>query len=144
PGTAQAVYVTQLERFRRSDLFRRMCASPDCRREFRFNAPMDAWRFTEDPVLAETLRRDKVRLIVQGVVDCVFRDEDGTLTLVDYKTDRPTAEEYKNPSLADERFLARHGMQLAYYREICTEMFGEEIGKTILYSTALGREIVVK
>jgi len=144
PGTAQAVYVTQLERFRRSDLFRRMCASPDCRREFRFNAPMDAWRFTEDPVLAETLRRDKVRLIVQGVVDCVFRDEDGTLTLVDYKTDRPTAEEYKNPSLADKRFLARHGMQLAYYREICAEMFGEEIGKTILYSTALGREIVVK
>jgi len=143
-ATAAGVYVTQLERFRRSDLFRRICASPEVYREFRFNAPMDAWRFTEDPVLAETLRQDGIQLIVQGVVDCVFRDTDGVLTLVDYKTDRPTAEEYKNPALADDRFLARHGRQLSYYREICAAMFGEEIGRTVIYSTALAREIAVK
>ncbi|MBR4961875.1 MAG: UvrD-helicase domain-containing protein [Clostridia bacterium] len=143
-SAAAGVYITQLERFRRSDLFRRICASPFVHREFRFNAPMDAWKFTEDPDLAEVLRRDGVRLIVQGVVDCVFRDEDGALTLVDYKTDRPTAEEYKNPALADDRFLARHRLQLSYYREICAALFGEEIRRTVLYSTALGREIVVK
>lgn len=143
-AAAAGVYVTQLERFRGSDLFRRICASAEVHREFRFNAPMDAWRFTENPALAEVLRRDSVRLIVQGVVDCVFRDEDGTLTLVDYKTDRPTAEEYKNPALADDRFIARHSMQLSYYREICAAMFGEEIGRTVIYSTALAREIAVK
>lgn len=141
---AAGVYITQLEKFRRSDLFRRICAASECHREFRFNAPMDAWRFTEDAALGEILRRDGVQLIVQGVVDCVFRDEDGTLTLVDYKTDRPTAEEYKNPPLADARFLARHRTQLSYYREICTAMFGEEIGRTVIYSTALGREIAVE
>ncbi|MBQ8641682.1 MAG: UvrD-helicase domain-containing protein [Clostridia bacterium] len=141
--TAAGVYVTQLERFRQSDLFRRICTSPLCHREFRFNAPMDTCRFTEDPVLAEALRRDGIRLIVQGVVDCVFRDEDGALTLVDYKTDRPLAAEYKNPPLADERFIARHGKQLSYYREICGEMFGEEIRRTVIYSTALAREIAV-
>ncbi|MBR5444953.1 MAG: UvrD-helicase domain-containing protein, partial [Clostridia bacterium] len=131
-SAAAGVYITQLERFRRSDLFRRICASPFVHREFRFNAPMDAWKFTEDPTLAGVLQHDGVRLIVQGVVDCVFRDEDGTLTLVDYKTDRPTAEEYKNPPMADERFLARHRLQLSYYREICAAMFGEEIRRTVI------------
>jgi len=142
--TARGVYVTQLERFRKSGLFARMLAAPLCRREFRFNAPMDAHRFTENPDFAEVLRRDGVRLIVQGVVDCVFREADGSLTLVDYKTDRPTAEEYKNPELADARFIERHGEQLAYYKEICSRMFGEEIRQTVIYATALGREIVVK
>ncbi|MBQ8401999.1 MAG: PD-(D/E)XK nuclease family protein, partial [Clostridia bacterium] len=107
-------------------------------------APMDAHRFTEDPDFASVLHRDGVRLIVQGVVDCVFREPDGSLTLVDYKTDRPTAEEYKAPALADARFIARHGKQLAYYKEICTRMFGEEIRNVVIYSTALGREIPVK
>ena len=142
--TARGVYVTQLERFRKSGLFARMLAAPLCRREFRFNAPMAAHRFTENPDFAEVLRRDGVRLIVQGVVDCVFREADGSLTLVDYKTDRPTAEEYKNPALADARFAARHGAQLAYYKEICAAMFGEEIRRVVIYATALGREIVVQ
>ena len=142
--TARGVYLTQLERFRKSGLFARMLAAPLCRREFRFNAPMDAHRFTENPDFAEVLRRDGVRLIVQGVVDCVFREADGSLTLVDYKTDRPTAEEYKNPALADARFTARHGVQLAYYKEICAAMFGEEIRRVVIYATALGREIPIQ
>ncbi|MBR5444738.1 MAG: hypothetical protein IKV57_01360, partial [Clostridia bacterium] len=72
------------------------------------------------------------------------RDEDGRLTLVDYKTDHPTAEEYKNPAAADARFIARHRTQLTYYKEICAAMFGEEIARTVIYSTALAREITVE
>ncbi len=142
--TAAAVYLPQLERFRETDLFRRMTSSPMCRREFRFNAPMDAWRFTEDPVLAEKLREDGVQLTVQGVVDCVFRDTDGTLTLVDYKTDRPHGEEWKQSVLAAARLREKHGRQLSYYREICERMFGEPMGKTVIYSTVLGMEIPVE
>ncbi len=142
--TAAAVYLPQLERFRESDLFRRMTGSPLCKREFRFNAPMEAWRFTEDPALAEKLREDSVRLTVQGVVDCVFRDTDGTLTLVDYKTDRPHGEEWKQPELAAARLREKHSRQLSYYREICERMFGEPMGKTVIYSTVLGLEIPVE
>ncbi len=142
--TASAVYLSQIERFRESDLFRRMCTATACHREFRFNAPMEAWRFTKDPVLAEKLEKDDIYLTVQGVVDCVFRDTDGTLTLVDYKTDRPTGEEWHNPTLAAARLTEKHGKQLLYYREICEKMFGEAIGKTVIYSTALGMEILVE
>jgi len=141
--TAGLVYIPQLERFRESELFARMCVSPLCRREFRFNVPMEAWRFTKDPVLAARLREEGAQLIVQGVVDCVFRDTDGGLTLVDYKTDRPLQEEYENPALADIRFARRHSRQLGYYREICSAMFAEKIAKTVIYSTALAREIPV-
>ncbi len=142
--TAAAVYLPQLERFRESDLFRRMTVSPLCKREFRFNAPMDAWRFTEDPALAEKLREDGVQLTVQGVVDCVFRDVDGTLTLVDYKTDRPHGDEWKHPELAAARLREKHSRQLSYYREICERMFGEPMGKAVIYSTVLGMEIPVE
>ncbi len=141
--TAAAVYLPQLERFRESDLFQRMVQSPLCHREFRFNAPMEAWRFTENPALAEKLKEDGIMLTVQGVVDCVFRDTDGKLTLVDYKTDRPKGEEWRNPALAAARLAERHGKQLGYYREICERMFGEPMGKTVIYSTALGLEIPV-
>ncbi len=142
--TAAAVYLPQIERFRESDLFRRMTSSPLCKREFRFNAPMEAWRFTEDPALAERLQEDQVQLTVQGVVDCVFRDTDGTLTLVDYKTDRPHGEEWKHPELAAARLREKHSRQLSYYREICERMFGEPMGKAVIYSTVLGMEIPVE
>lgn len=139
--TAGGVYVTHIQRFRESDLFRRMCASSMCHREFRFNAPLPASRFTNDPVLREKLAAEDVQLIVQGVVDCVFREPDGTLTLVDYKTDRPTAEARRDPAVAKTQFLTRHGDQLSLYREICSRLFGETIHKALLYSTVLGEEI---
>jgi len=138
-----AVYMEQLEAFRHSDLLGRICASGEVWREFRFNVPMDASRFTADPDLLQKLDTDGIRLIVQGVVDCVFRDTDGTLTLVDYKTDKPLPEEYKNPALADARFRKRHTTQLSYYREICQSLFQEPIARTVIYSTALAREIPV-
>lgn len=139
--TAGGVYVTHIQRFRESDLFRRMCASPLCHREFRFNVPLPACLFTNDPVLQEKLAAEDVQLIVQGVVDCVFREPDGTLTLVDYKTDHPTAEARRDPAVAKTQFLTRHGEQLSLYREICEKLFGEAIHKAVLYSTVLGEEM---
>jgi len=143
PKMAENVYKGQLEKFRESALFRRMCNAQEIWREFRFNTAMAAAKFTGDPVLAEKLRADDIRLTIQGVVDCVFRDTDGHLVLVDYKTDHPYGEEFRNPALADDRLRQRHGDQLRYYCEICSQMFGESITETIIYSTALAREIPV-
>ena len=115
------------------------------RREFRFNTRMPAERFTADPALQEKLRTDNVRITVQGVVDCVFRDPDkGHLVLVDYKTDSLTAEEWQNRRRAHEKLAARHRNQLLYYRDICSKMFGEPIAETLIYSTVLGECIPVE
>ena len=140
--TARLTYRGQLARFRESDLFRRMRGSREIHREFRFNAELPAARFTNDPALRDRLTGDRIALTVQGVVDCVFREPDGTLTLVDYKTDHATAADRAAPEAFADKLRARHRNQVSYYREICERLFSEKI-RTVLYATAVGREIPI-
>jgi ATP-dependent exoDNAse (exonuclease V) beta subunit len=119
--------------------------SPMVRREFRFNTRMAAENFTADPEFREKLRAEEIKITVQGVVDCVFRDPDsGKLILVDYKTDSLTPEEWQNRALAHKKLIGRHRNQLLYYRDICGKMFGEEIAGTVIYSTVLGECVDVE
>ena len=143
-ASADLLYEKQLERFRDSALLDSLLRSPFVKREFRFNVLLPAERFTADPAFAEKLRARGIRVTVQGVVDCVYRDPDsGRLILVDYKTDRLTSEEMRDPALAAEKLRARHRNQLTYYREICSAMFEEEIAAAYVYSTVLGKCIEV-
>lgn len=137
--TASLIHEKQMERFCDSLLLDKLLRSPMVKREFRFNALLDGERFTADPTLAASLRENGVKLTVQGVVDCVFRDPDtGKLILVDYKTDSLTSEEWNDRSLAERKLKERHKNQLEYYREICSDMFSEEIESAYVYSTVLG------
>lgn len=138
-GAAELVSMRQLRLFCKSELMDKLCRSKLVRREFRFNARMSAAAFTADEELREKLREDDVRLTVQGVVDCVFRDPDsGALVLVDYKTDSLTEEEFNDHALARRKLLERHRHQLLYYRDICEKMFNEPIREVYIYSTVLG------
>lgn len=140
--TAALIHEKQMERFRGSLLLDKLLRSPMVKREFRFNALLDGDRFTSDEALGAALRENGVKLTVQGVVDCVFRDPDtGKLILVDYKTDSLTSEEWNEYSLAVKKLTERHRNQLTYYSEICSDMFGEEIAGAYIYSTVLGEMI---
>lgn len=141
---ADAVRLEEIELFRQSDLFARMRHASRIWREFRFNASLPAWEFTEDPHLADELRREGADIIVQGVVDCLFIDADGRAVLVDYKTDRLTDKELADPHLAAEKLIRRHKTQLKYYRAVCAGMFEREIDTCVIYSLPLGREIEVE
>ena len=141
---ADAVRLEEIELFRQSDLFARMRRSSYIRREFRFNASLPAWEFTEDESLADELRREGADIIVQGVVDCLFIDADGRAVLVDYKTDRLTDKEIADPTLAAAKLISRHKTQLKYYRAVCAGMFEREIDECVIYSLPLGREIKVE
>ena len=140
---ADAVRLEEIEMFRRSSLFSRMLRSPMIRREFRFNAALPACDFTRDSTLAEKLREDQTDVIVQGVVDCLFLDENGHAVLVDYKTDRLSYEERRNPALAAEKLISRHGNQLRYYRSVCGSMLGQPVDECLIYSLHLGDCILV-
>ncbi len=140
--TARLAYRGQLAQFRESALFRRMRESREIHREFRFNAELPAARFTDNPVLRDKLTADGIVLTVQGVVDCVFREPDGTLTLVDYKTDHATAADRADPAAFADKLRIRHRNQLVYYREICEKLFSEPI-RTVLYATAVGGEFPI-
>ena len=139
-----AVRLDEIEMVRASELFARMRKASYMRREFRFNASLPAWEFTEDADLAKELRRENADIIVQGVVDCLFIDENGRAVLVDYKTDRLTEEELANPDRAAKKLTDRHKTQLKYYRAVCRDMFSREIDECVIYSLPLGGDIAVE
>ena len=72
-------------------------------------------------------------MLVQGIADCVFAEEDG-LVLVDYKTDR-----VKTP----EELADRYRSQLLFYKQALEQLLEQPVKEMILYSFALGETVEV-
>lgn len=135
---AKLVRLEEITAFTRTSIFDRMVRAREMHREFRFNAVLPAARFTTDPALRAKLTASETDITVQGVVDCMFIDEQGRAVLLDYKTDRLTAAEKENPALAADKLLSRHMRQINLYRELCADMLGRPFDEVYLYSLALG------
>lgn len=131
----------EVENFFRSEIYGRIKAADQVWREQRFNVRLPARDFTE----SEEDRALYVgeELLVQGVIDCFFRDADGGITLLDYKTDRLTEYERRHPAAAREKLVSRHSQQLSYYRAALERIFGEAPKHTYVYSMHMGREIEI-
>lgn len=72
-------------------------------------------------------------ILVQGIIDAYFEETDG-LVLLDYKTDHiKKAEDLAN----------RYREQLYYYAKALEQITGKRVKEKILYSVALGKEILV-
>lgn len=76
---------------------------------------------------------DTEQILIQGIIDVYF-EEEGKIILADYKTDA-----VKEP----EELIERYKIQLDYYAEALERITGKEVVQKIIYSFALGREIVV-
>lgn len=127
PDTAELVDREILSAFFRSPLYAEVKKSPYVVHEKRFNVLLPARAFLD--------REGEV--MVQGVVDLYFENADGTLTLVDFKTDR--VKEADGEAILRER----HGAQLRLYRP-CVEAFEEKrVTRLCLYSFALRRTVEV-
>lgn len=72
-------------------------------------------------------------ILVQGIIDAYFEEEDG-LVLLDYKTDRIDTE---------EELVKRYKKQLEVYASAMEQTTGNCVKERILYSFCLGKEIVV-
>ncbi len=71
--------------------------------------------------------------LIQGIID-VFFEEEGKIVVADYKTDA-----VKEP----EELIKRYQVQLDYYGEALMRLTGREVKEKIIYSFALGQEIVL-
>ena len=91
----------------RSPLGLRMLESPEVRREWDFN-----------------LYRPEMNLLVQGVVDCAFREKEGWV-LVDYKTDH-----VENVS----ELVETYRLQLQWYAQAIGTLTGQPVKEAWLYS----------
>lgn len=122
-----------LDGFIRSNLYRSIKNAPKLYRERRFNLMLPASEFTEncDERLSDEF------ILVQGVSDLYFENPDGTLTLVDFKTDRVS------DNNGADILRERHTEQLGYYKRAIEEITQKSVSKVYVYSFALSREIEI-
>lgn len=138
---AELVRIKEADGFARSKLIKDMMAAKKLYREFRFNVKLPAEDFATDGEL-KALYKDQ-HVLVQGVIDCLYEDEDGELHLIDYKTDRLTPEERADKSLAKKKMCDKHSLQLSYYAKAVELMFGKYPKTIEVYSLPLGETLDV-
>ena len=115
----ESVEPERLSAFLASPLGRAMAAAGErCRREFKFSVLDSALNYFPDG------REEEV--LLQGVIDAWFEGEDGTITVVDFKSDRvrpggerAQAEEYRP--------------QLAAYSLALSAILGKPINRQVLW-----------
>ncbi|MBP3315397.1 MAG: UvrD-helicase domain-containing protein [Clostridia bacterium] len=132
-STKDLVYLTELEKFLHSELIELILSSKQVIREQRFNVELPVDKFSSDPELLERMRDET--LAVQGVIDLLLIDEDGEISLYDYKTDRLTREERENYALAAKKMNETHGLQLSYYAKAIELLWGKPCRRICVYST---------
>ena len=133
---AGLVRIREVEGFRNSRLLTEMRSAARLYREFRFNVKLPAADFTSDGEL-KTLYENE-RVLVQGVIDCLYEDADGEYHLVDYKTDRLTPEERSDRDAARRKLMEKHALQLSYYAKAVELIFGKYPKTIEVYSLPLG------
>ena len=90
--------------------------------------------------MKEKLKDESV--LVQGVIDLLYVDENDKVILADYKTDSFSVKQIESGE-AEKMLKARHTVQLSYYAEACKRVFGRAVDKIYVYSFAIGREIEI-
>ena len=125
---AEAVDAEAIVRLFASPLGKRMLAAPTLRREFKFSLLVDAERIYGCA--------PGEQLLLQGVVDC-FLEEDGEITVIDYKTDR-----LKSRAAARERAKVYAG-QLSAYAYALTRICQKPVKECLLHFLSVGETVAV-
>lgn len=72
-------------------------------------------------------------MLVQGIIDVYFQEEDG-LVVLDYKTDRVNRA---------EELTERYHAQLDYYGRALEQLTGKKVKEKVIYSFTLGETITL-
>ena len=127
PQQGEAVDGERVLAFFQSPLGQRLVASRQMEREFKFSMLVPAADYYPQAEAGE-------EVLLQGVVDCWFEEADGTVTVVDFKTDRVT--EHTVEARARE-----YRPQLEAYSRALSQALGLPVGRCVLWFFALGRDV---
>lgn len=86
----------------------------------------------ELPFTISRVDEDGDAQIVQGIIDCLFEDENGEWILLDYKTDRIQSHFAEGPALTKE-LLDRYDVQLRVYSEAIESILHIKVSDKVLY-----------
>ena len=73
-------------------------------------------------------------IMIQGIIDLYFIDDNDDIVLVDYKTDNV---------INGEELVKRYKAQLDYYKRALEDITGKKVKKTVIYSLKLEKEILL-
>lgn len=119
---AKVVDVVKIRSFLESFLGRRLVSAKSVYREVPFNIEIPCRELYKE--MQDSLCRDET-LLLQGVIDCYFEEEDG-IVLLDYKTD------YVKPGGIDE-IRKRYKVQIDYYARALMKLTGKNVKEKYIY-----------
>lgn len=140
--SAAILHREQLELLLQSDLLQTVAKAKEVYREQKFNLLVPLPSLTKHPESRTELNGQTI--FVQGSIDLLLRMPDDKWILVDYKTDRITEEEQKDPAKLQSDLTERHGNQLSCYAHAVEQLFGKVPDEVCIYSLPLGRMIRMK
>ncbi|WKA57588.1 helicase-exonuclease AddAB subunit AddA [Planococcus shenhongbingii] len=123
PEEGKAVNITDIELFYGSDIAERLLHAKNIKREVPFTYAKEDFEGDHQ--------------IIQGIVDCIFEEEDGWV-LLDYKTDKIG----QIPDIGHE-MAARYGVQLAVYQEAVEAILQIPIKERLLYLFAAKQTVKI-
>jgi len=123
-----AIQPEKMVPFFHSNIAERLRAAKEVMREFPFTYAM------ED--------QDGDKQIIQGVVDCLFLEEDGRFVLLDYKTDR-VQHLVNNEALLQKEMNNRYAIQLSIYAQAIESIMQVEIKEKMLYLFDINKTVLI-
>jgi len=87
--------------------------------------------YIETPFYINVLEEGE-KVLVQGIIDCYFIDEEDKVVLLDYKTDYAQTE---------QELIDKYIVQLQIYKEAIEQALHQEIDEMYIYSVYLNKEI---
>ena len=130
PKEAGVIPLEEFSAFFRSDLIKRMLASSEVLREYKFfdTIPASEAGYPEG---------GNAGILLQGIADCIFLEGD-TFYLVDFKTDRVRSMKTLESRYASQLFLYRCALSHQ------PRFAGKHFGGSFLYSTCLGKTLLIE
>ncbi|WP_175638270.1 helicase-exonuclease AddAB subunit AddA [Metabacillus schmidteae] len=124
PELANVIDVIQITSFFSSDLGQRMVNAKNVYREVPFSYALDAEQ------LYENMKDEPI--LIQGVIDCLFEDEQGTV-LLDYKTDTIKGRFNQDRLAVEERLKNRYRVQIDLYTKAVEDILHRPLQEKYLF-----------
>ena len=125
---AEAVPISNILRFTESELYNRIQGSKKVFKEQPFYINIPAKEIYANGI--------EENILVQGIIDIYFVDDEDNIILVDYKTDYIK-------SGNEQELINKYQKQLMMYKQAIEESTGKKVEETYIYSMYLGKDILV-
>jgi len=126
---ADVIPIIALQNYLKSDLWQELKNAKEIHKEEPFYLELSANRVNEEYPQDE-------KILLQGIMDLYYINENEELILVDYKTDYVEKGE-------EQKLIEKYKEQLNLYKEALEKSLNRKVDKVIIYSTWIG-EIVLK